>query len=231
MFAGVGASKLNVAPPGAFEPDPRLDWDTLTFNGEPIAAAYRAIFTYAMTDQGRAEEEAAIEARGGRAVVEFARDAQDKQIDKFADELGSAKSGLVRIADPLRVVMDRHLPKGFRGRWLGSRKTEQSGMIRGVVEYETVRLPNGDPVQLGGMTLGMIPEATALEAQEHYAEIERENRVSVNDKVREHNEKNVGSDLLVRAATRRGRLDDLVGENDDSDRAAADLEREMAAAE
>lgn len=230
VFAGVGESKIHAAPVGTFQE--ALDWDKLTFNGEPIPENFRNIFTYAMTDQGKAEEEAAIEARGGRAVVEFARDAQDKKIDEYGDKLAHNTSGLIKVSDPLQVLMDRYLPKGKRGRWLGRRKMAEAGMIRGVVEYTPVMIDDDDggqkQVQLGGMILAMIPEETAKEAEAHYAEIEAENRIAVNDRVMEHNEKNVGSDRLTRAANRRGKLDDLVGEVDDSERAAADLEHDLA---
>ena len=86
-------------------------------------------------------------------------------------------------------------------------------------------------VELGGMFLASIPESLALEAEQHYADLEAENRVSVNDKVNEYNEKNVGAERLTGAASRRGMLQDLVGEQDDGDRAAKDLERDLATVE
>lgn len=229
-FAGFGESKIHAAPEGTFAPD---NWDEYTVNGQPIPEHMRSIMTYGMTDQGKAEEEAAIEARGGRAVVEFARDAQDKKIDEYGDNLADPVKGLVMQSDPLQVLMDRHLPKGYRGRWLGKNKTNHAGLVRGVVEYEPLLIDDGaggkKRVELGGMFLATIPESLAKQAEQHYADIERENRVSVNDKVQEHNEKNVGHDRLERAATRRGKLDDLVGEQDDTPRAAMELDRELAA--
>lgn len=225
-FAGFGESKIHAAPEGTFAPD---NWDAYTVNGGPIPENFRGVVTFAMTDQGMAEEEAAIEARGGRAAVEFMRDAQDKKIDEYGDKL--AGKGLVMQQDPLQVLMDRHLPPGQRGRWLGNKKTNHSGLVRGVVEYEPLLIDDGQGgkkrVELGGMFLATIPESLAKQAEEHYAELEKENRIAVNDKVQEHNEKNVGHDRLERAATRRGMLSDLVGEADDSARAVMDLDRDL----
>ncbi len=219
-FAGFGESKIHAAPEGTF--DREIDWDTLTFKGEPIPEHFRSVFSYAMTDQGMAETEKEIEARGGRAIVEFGRDAQDKLIDEYGDTLADPRTGLIQTSDPLAVVMARHLPKGMRGRWLGRRKTAEAGMIRGPVEYEPVMIDNPDKpgtkmnVTLGGMTLAAIPEELAQQVIKHYQDMEAESRASVNDKVQEHNAKNVGLDLLERAATRRDRLSDLIGETDDT---------------
>lgn len=232
-FAGFGESKIHAAPEGSFGDDVRQDWDKLTFKGEPIPEAFRSLFTYAMTDQGMAETEAAIEARGGRASVEFTRDAQDKKIDEYGDRLADPRTALINTQDPLEVLMKRHLPKGMRGRWLGRRKTAEAGMIRGPVEYAPVMIDDPDNpgtkinVTLGGMTLAAIPEDLARAAEKHYQDIEAESRASTNNQVNEYNEKHVG-DRLERAATRRGKLDDLVGEVDDTDRATADLARDLA---
>lgn len=221
-FAGFGESKIHAAPEGSLDHQEH-DWDKLTFKGEPIPKAFRSLFTYAMTDQGMAQTEKEIEARGGRAVTEFGRDVQDKLIDKYDDDLGNPAK-LIHTADPLGVIMKRHLPVGMRGRWLGRRKTQEAGMIRGVLEYEPVRIPDPDNpgslmnVTLGGMTLAAIPEDLAIEAEKHYRNLEAETRASTSDKVNEYNEKHVG-DRLETAATRRGKLEDLVGEVDDSERA------------
>lgn len=235
VFGGFGESKIHAAPEGSLD-HAEHDWDKLTFRGEPIPKAFRSILTYAMTDQGMAEIETQIEARGGRAVTEFARDAQDKLIDKYADDLADPRAALIHTQDPLGVLMKRHLPAGKRGRWLGRKKTAEAGMIRGVVEYEAVRIPDPDnpgktmPVTLGGMTLAAIPESLAKEAEKHYQSLELETRAGVADKVNEYNEQHVG-DRLTTAATRRGKLDDLQGEVDDTPRATADLARDLAGIE
>ncbi len=234
-FAGFGESKIHAAPEGSLD-HVEHDWDKLTFRGEPIPPAFRSLFSYAMTDQGMAETEADIEKRGGRAAVEFGRDAQDKLIDEYSDKLDDPRSQLIHTQDPLGVVMARHLPKGMRGRWLGHRKTKEAGMIRGVVEYAPVMIDDPESpgrkinVTLGGMTLAAIPESLAREAEKHYQSLEAETRASTSDKVNEYNEKHVG-DRLETAATRRGKLTDLLGETDDTERAASDLERELAAAD
>ncbi len=232
-FAGFGESKLHCAPEGTFDDDKTRDWSKLTFKGEPIPEHFRSLFSYAMTDQGMAETEAAIEARGGRAVTEFARDVQDKLVDKFGDDLLSERSRLIHTQDPLAVVMNRHLPKGMRGRWLSKRKTGEAGLIRGVVEYEPVRVPDPDHpgammnVTLGGMTLGAIPEDLAREAERHYQSLTEEVKSSAAEAIREHNDKH-GGDQLTAAATRRGKLESIQGEEvDDTPRAVADLEREL----
>lgn len=228
-FAGFGESKIHAAPEGAFAPD---NWDDYTVEGQAIPPHMRSLMTFAMTDQGKAQAEKEIEARGGRAAVEFTRDAQDKLIDEYGDRLDSRK-GLILTQDPLQVLMDRHLPKGYRGRWLGKRKMAEAGMIRGPVEYEPLLVDNPDKpgekmtVTLGGMILAVIPEELAKEAQQFYADIEKENRIAVNDKVNEYNDKHVGPDRLERAARRRGKLEDLVGEQDDTERAGIDLDRDL----
>ncbi len=230
-FAGFGESKIHAAPEGSLD-HVEFDWEKATFKGEPIPEHFRSLFTVAMTDQGMAETEAEIEARGGRAVVEFGRDAQDKLVDEYGDKLADPRTKLIQTSDPLQVLADRHTPKGMRPRWLGRRKTAEAGMIRGPVEYEPVRIPDPENpgktmnVVLGGMTLAAIPEELARAAEKHYQSLEAESRAAVNDKVNEYNQQNVG-DRLERAATRRGKLDDLVGEVDDTDRAQHDLEREL----
>lgn len=140
--------------------DPRFDQRTWTIKGAPIPEHLWHVVSYKMTDQYLAENPPPP--RTG-PMVDVISDPLDK---KFAAELESPTSlePWEGIGDPMKALIDEHIVPGQRPRFLSREMIRERG-LRG---YEVVRHPNGDPVVLGNMILGQMPEAKAQKRDSYY---------------------------------------------------------------
>lgn len=224
MSRGVGPSKIFAREQGHGR-----DWSKLTINGVPIPEAMHALTPYEMTDQGAAEERAKVIAKNGREDtgprIELTRDQDDKRVDKYADDL--EYGGLVTNPDPLKVMMDKHLPKGHRGLWLGEEKMKQSGLLRGVIEYKPVLIKNAETwqferVKQNGMLLASVPEDLARKAEAYYIDQARQKERSTQEKVHEQSDRILGDGRMRRLAKQQtGVLETL--QVDDGERDGLDF--------
>lgn len=124
------------------------------------------LITYDHTDEGIAERNA------GRSEhrVSVVSDNFDRQLQRMA-EREPWEGG-----DVVGELVQQHIEKGFRARFLSPRIIDRSGR-RG---WEIVRV-NGDPVKLGTLILAKMPEEKAERRNEYF----REMASSESDRVRE----------------------------------------------
>lgn len=212
---GVGESK-RFNNPDAF-PD-SLDWSKLTINGEPIPEDVMGKIPYRMTDQGAAEERdrkiATGTMRPDAPRVEVLRDADDKRVDAYRDDM--EYGDLIQSDDPLKLPMERHTPKGHRGLWMGAQKIKESGFVRGRIEFKPVLVKNEttgvmEQVTQNGMLLCSAPEALAKRNDEFYQGIAQSREVAAKEKVEEAGDRLVGERRLKDLARRHRTSEDLAG--------------------
>lgn len=181
---GFGESRIFAAEPGTYEPN-AINWDELTLGGMPIAESQRGLIPYDITDQGRAEKEAQIEANGGRSSVEFL--GRKVELPGGIDERGRIKPSETLHVDGTRAGADmqravdyakagvykddfesspagamieaynEHVRPDQAGKFLSPRQIKQKG-LRG---YEIVKDAKGEPVKVDEMVLGVMPQAKA----------------------------------------------------------------------
>jgi hypothetical protein len=98
----------------------------------------------------------------------------EQNIERFKD--GRKASNLVLGTDPLQHVIDTHTPPGHHGMMIGEAKAAKSGLVRGVLKYEPVMVPNPETgrmerVQQGGMFLASVPLEHKAEEQAYYRDV------------------------------------------------------------
>lgn len=224
---GVGESKTFVADPGTFPVE--MDWSTLTVNGEPVPENVRHLIPYAQTDQGRAE----ADANRVEGHVQVMSDETDGARRKYRDELLAghpidSDAELMEVHDPLKPLMERHLPKGERGLWMSERKCDREGMRRGVLDYEPVLDADGQRIKHGSLFLASVPEARARRADAIYHEKAQAQMVQAQGKVREQ------EDAFMSETTRKKMHRRTQGEFDgglkteDGEMVVGELEHEFA---
>lgn len=227
--SGVGESRIFA------KEQPGLDWDKLTVNGQPIPEAMRSLMPYEMTDQGVAEKRAAHPVSAGPRV-EVIRDADDKRVDQYRDDL--EYGDLINTDDPLKIMMDKYTPKGHRGLFMGEMKMKESGLVRGRIEYKPVLIDDGTghmiQVRQNNMLLTSVPEALARKNERFFQDKAIDLEKSVQGKVAEQNDRLLATSKMERISRRQsGALDGLQvehGEDGDMDlvNAFPDLVEEMA---
>lgn len=228
--SGVGESRIFA------KEQPGLDWDKLTVNGQPIPEAMRSLMPYEMTDQGVAEKKARQPVGVPGPRVEVLRDQDDKRVDQYRDDL--EYGDLINTDDPLKIMMDKHLPAHHRGLWMGDQKMRESGLVRGRVEYKPVLVDDGTgkmvQVRQNGMLLTSIPETLARKNDDFFRGVARDREQSSQEQVLEQTDRIVADGKMRRMAKRdTGALEGLQvehGEDGDMDlvNAFPDLVEEMA---
>jgi len=240
---GGGTKALRESPvipeskPHADPQPPAYDWSLFTINGQPIPQELWPNMNYHLTDQAYEERQ---KAAGPKPVVTVLRDADDKRLDTFKD--GLKTNNLVLGSDPLKIAMDKHLPPGMRGLWIGAKKAEEAGLVRGVLEFTPVMIDDPEKpgtkkrVQQNGMFLAMVPEEHFKQAEAFYQNMADEKQRQTVEKVTEQTER-ILTDAGMKDLARKKRVDGslLTGniEVDDGDAADRELEslvpHEMAA--
>jgi hypothetical protein len=205
-----------------------------TVNGEPLPRNCWDSFPYSLTDQGKAE--AAAERRA--LPVDFSRDrtdysaltSEDKKLDKYRDDLAGANGELQIVSDPMQALMQRYTPVGHKGLFMGKAKTDQSGMLRGILQYEPVLIDDPERpgqkkrVECGGMFLASVPAHLAVAADKHYEAINKAKQVSTMERVQEQSERIMGENGLKDIARRRRTSEDISGlQQDDPEQAYGEL--------
>ena len=242
MAQGVGESRRHGGHGPASEPK----CTGCTVNGQPLPKEFWDTFPYSLTDQGKA---AAEELRGtlpvqykGRDRTEYERIYDpDKQIAKFADDRSipvDDTDGLVIVRDPFQPLIERHTPPGHRAMFLSSRKCQQEGLIRGVLEYKPVLIDDPDNpgtkirVTCGGMFLASVPIELAEKSDRYWRSLNQEKQVHAVEKVRQQVDEVMSDRRLGDFARRRNVGDALVGmEVEDQAQGDAELLREALAHE
>lgn len=161
MSAGVGESRVFLAPEGSFsdDPDNPRHPDNCTVNGNPIPVEVRHLLSFRHTDQGIAEaaEEAASKPHAHTRVI---RDEFHNRINRRGGDLDR---GMAEEAhDPMKELVNLHVPDGMRPLYMSQAQITKEGTTRG---YKICMDENGDPVKLGTLVLGYIPEETAARIQ------------------------------------------------------------------
>lgn len=131
-----------------------------TVNGKPIPAAFAHAIPWEHTDQGIAER-----AARPHAVSAVLTNPVTQRIGEYADQLQAGMEPW-EADDPLRVVSEAHRKPGERHRFLSPSRINDKG-LRG---WEPVIAPNGDPVKVGNMILGRMPEEKANQRNRKYQE-------------------------------------------------------------
>lgn len=247
---GVGESKINAAPEGSFERE--VDWASMTVNGEPIPEHLWGVMPWTYTDQGRAEFNAGKAPASGIQVL---RDETDHAVRQFRDDRLSdipgdaqlerervtperiaeirAKFGGRATADRLGIIMNQHLPKGRRGRWMSQRVCdhEGQGLRRGVLDWEPLLVEKDgkmERVTLGNMFLASVPEKLAIEQDIYYEDLARQKMVAAVERSRELADE-IAPARKQRETMRRDFTEDTAGlVDDDPEMAVGQLQREFA---
>lgn len=162
MSQGVGESRPFIAPEGVF-PDDSADprhLSNCTINGEPVPDHLLAIFPYEMTDQGYAEKNA------GKTVARasIVRDEVHNRIRRRGEDLDRGMES--DAFDPMLELVRENVPPGMRPKFLSRSKVDSEGITRG---YQ-ICMKNGNPVTLGTLVLGYMPEERAAAIQERFEE-------------------------------------------------------------
>jgi hypothetical protein len=157
--SGVGESRVFSAPEGSFEAK-QMDWSQLTINQAPIPQHLWGLVPYEMTDQGVAEKNEGKEP--ARASV--LSDPIEKHVAERKDAVKSRGMASWEAPDVRKEVAEKHVKPGFKARLLSPRKVELEG-TRG---WEPVTDRNGDPVKVGNLILGQMPEAKVAQRNKHY---------------------------------------------------------------
>ena len=171
----------------ARKPPQRETGSEFTVNGKPIPTHFAHAIPFAYTDQGLAEKAAKADPTSHH--VRVTADAFDKAIEARADAVEPWE-----MPDPMKELTDAYVEQGMRPKFLSPRVCETRGM-RG---FEVVKKPNGDPVKLANMVLGVMPEEKARQRNEHY-------RRQGEDQLREATEKTTEEqERLISAANAAG---------------------------
>lgn len=247
---GFGESKIFAAPEGSF---PKAEGEIEILDCHVAGMSVRDLprdsqlrILYQQTDEGIAWYEAnrhklenrdapaGPQGRGMRvAGLGEATDEEDKLLVKYRDELAADNDGLHLATDPFADVVAENVPPGFRGLMMSERQCKDKGMVRGVLKYEKLLKKDPatgrmEPVTIGGMFLGVVPEVTAQKAERHYARLQAEKQVSAVEKVTEQTERVMSGRDMQNVAKKRHVLEDLIGlETEDPERADAELIHEF----
>jgi hypothetical protein len=189
------AAPLDMLSPVDGAPAPE-NGRVLHVNGKPVPEAFAHAIAYDMTDEGIAEKN---ETRVPPSGITMGADPWDKNMKQradLADTIATSADGdgngyqVWDSVDPALAAVAEHGKPGMAHRLLSSAVCAKKGM-RG---WTPVIAPNGDPVRVGNMTLGQMPEARRQQRNAHYAALNREQLDQVSANIQETQEK------LIRAA-------------------------------
>ncbi len=136
-----------------------------TVNGHPVSALpdhVRNLITYAMTDQGIAEKNAANVDSQGRPHT-GAKVTLNEGFDQSIARRNAATEPW-ECDNPLQDAATKYVRPGFRARGLSPRLIDKRTM-RG---FEFVKDARGENVKVGGLLLGEMPIEMANRRNEHY---------------------------------------------------------------
>jgi len=194
MSRGVGASRVHRDP---HAPDPYRHLRGLHVGGvkiETMPEDQVARLSYDHTDEaieqrnrGKAETAAHVRGTGGdRApvtAVDFERSVEQRRDFK--------EHGLEpwEAPDPMKQLAERHVAPGMAPKFLSPSQIDKRG-LRG---YEIVKDSDGQPVRVGRMLLGQMPEAKARARREHLRKAGSERLTAIEEEHQERQRELVGS--------------------------------------
>lgn len=155
-------------PAGDVMSAPESNERVLTVNGSPIPLHLEHLIPYEKTDQGRAE----LEARNAgkpKARVQVIADEWDKMIAKRENATAVWDS-----PDPMKDAVDSVREPGMSYKFLSPRHIQKKGLRK----FEIVT-QNGEPVRVGDMVLGKMPEAVKERRNAHYQAIGNDDLAAV----------------------------------------------------
>lgn len=146
--------------------DPYGHLRPLHMNGKPLAEMpdeFLALINYEITDEGIAARNAGKPESAARVTA----GPFEKSCAARGDHLGDEALEPWEAPDPMKELVNAHVPEGFRARFLSPRLLDGRAGKRG---WEIVKNDKGEPVKLANMVLGMMPEARALKRNKFYAD-------------------------------------------------------------
>ena len=245
MAQGTGPSKIFAAPEGTF-----VDGEVDLGDGQKIAmldchvagtklsempAEIQQKILFQQTDEGMVWWEAnrhrlenkekvapSAAGRGNRLPSgREATDPADKSILQFRDDL-IEDLPFDEQHDPLRHLMQEHLPAGHRGLWISEQKSDKEGLRRGVLNWQPVLVEQSgkmERVRHGKMFLASVPIELAERADQFYQKKAEDRMIAAEDKVREQVDQ-IKSERDIRR-TRSADRDFFGGLQDDDPEVAA----------
>jgi len=183
VAGGVGESKPFIAPEGTFPENPILDCHVGGRLVRDLDPDMQAKILYQQTDEGIAERDEGRVPAGSAARVTAGP--LDKAIQERRDDLATGMEPW-EARDPLKEVADAHTQPGQRPKFL-SPPVIQSRGLRG---FEVVK-SGGDPVRVGNMVLGVMPEAKAEQRNRRFREKSKSDLVEVEKRYKETQEQQI----------------------------------------
>ena len=155
----------------------------LTIQGRPLPMGQEHLVPYAVTDQGRAEAEAARVATGKPepSGVRITRGEFDNSCERFGDAAPTNWT----VKDPLTETAERYKQPGYVYRFLNDPVIEKLGMRN----WEFVKDPGGQEVKNGGMRLARMPQALKDARDRHYEELNKSRARDAEQKANEQQER------------------------------------------
>jgi hypothetical protein len=162
MVQGHGPSKVNRDPKAPSCYEALKGCHVAGVRIEELPENLVAKLAYQHTDEGIHEWKAAMERGDGldrppkRAAVtatEFGRSIEERR--DFRQDAGRRE--IFEAPDPMKELVEEHIEPGMRAKFLSPGRVERDG-TRG---FEVVKDSKGDPVKMGRMVLGQMPEAKA----------------------------------------------------------------------
>jgi len=161
-----GAGEESTANGPAPSNPPRV----LHVNGKPIPVHFQHAITYEMTDEGIAELNARrVEPSG----VQLGDGPWEKNLQRrmdLANDDNQVSREVWDGTDPAVEAVKEFGKPGFAHRLLSPQRIKSKGYRN----WKPVVAPNGDPVTVGTMILGAMPESKKRVRQQHYANLARE---------------------------------------------------------
>jgi hypothetical protein len=194
MAQGIGPSKLNRdknAPDDPYGPLKGLHVGGIPIEDLPVKLVVR--LTKRHTDEAIAEHDARATGHGiqvgsgGRARVtatDFGKSVEERR--DFRADAGPME--IFEAPDPMKELVDRHIQPGMRPKFMSPGRVDRDG-TRG---FEIVKNENGDPVRMGRMILGQMPEAKARARNEFYRKKGSERLAAIENEHEERQRELVG---------------------------------------
>ena len=160
MVQGHGPSKLNrdSKAPSCYEALKGLHVAGVPIEELPEILVVK--LAYQHTDEGIHEWKASFERgedrpakRAAVTATEFGRSIDERR--DFRNEAGPRE--IFEAPDPMKELVEQHVQPGMRGKFLSPGRVDRDG-TRG---FEVVKDSKGEPVRMGRMVLGQMPEAKA----------------------------------------------------------------------
>ena len=181
----------------------------LHVNGKAIPEAFAHAIPYDMTDEGIAE---ANERRAEPSGVKLGAGPWEKNLQRredLADEDNVSRE-IWEGTDPMVGAINEFGKAGMAHRFLSPDRVRSKGLRN----WKPVTAPNGDPVKVGNMILGEMPEAKKRQRDRYYSDLSREAVEENAAQIQDIQEKIIRDGGIGRDQARALRRGEMVGSND-----------------